>query len=390
MAVRQPRALHPVVQKLEEKIRNTPGWTKAFDDAVKAARNSDVVEMQKIHTTAEYLEEINESLHWIPRADKGGLDFLSRICQLYFVMGQPTIKQFQDPITPEAINSKKFWLTEWLHDYVDAFGAYHDDPESIKEVQTFKDAKPYNIREYLEPRGGWRSFNDFFARSVKPGLRPIAAMTDSKVIISPTDCTYGGQFEIRSDAGVTIKGVHWEVAELLKDCPYAEEFNGGLLTHSFLGIEDYHRIHCPVGGKVVWARNIRGNVYFEVTAEPIPQTGDPKKLTPHQTTDSATMQLDAPDSPGYQFAQTRGLVVLDSPIGLVAVLPIGMAHASSIVLTAEEGVTLRKGEEISYFQFGGSDVLLLFQNKANVNITAHPRTHYRMGNVIGHAYPAGE
>ena len=346
--------------------------------------------MQKIHTTADYLKNINESLYLIPRANGEGLDFFSRACPLYFVMGQPTVKQFQDPVTPEAINSKKSWLTEWLHSYVDAFGAYHDDPESIQEVQTFKDTKAYNIGEYLEPRGSWRNFNDFFARSLKPGLRPIAAMTDSKVITSPTDCTYGGQLEIRSDAGITIKGVHWEISELLKDCPYAEEFQGGLLTHAFLGMYDYHRVHCPVGGKVVWARNVRGNVYFEITAEPLPQTGDAKKLTTQQTANGATKHLDAPDLPGYQFAQTRGLVVLDSPIGLVAVLPVGMAHASSIVLTAEEGVTLRKGEEISYFQFGGSDVLILSQGKANVNVTAQPGTRYKMGTLIGHAYPAGQ
>ncbi|KAG7004906.1 phosphatidylserine decarboxylase proenzyme 2 [Physcia stellaris] len=322
--------------------------------------------MQKIHTTADYLKNINESLYLIPRANGEGLDFFSRACPLYFVMGQPTVKQFQDPITPEAINSKKSWLTEWLHSYVDAFGAYHDDPESIQEVQTFKDTKAYNIGEYLEPRGSWRNFNDFFARSLKPGLRPIAAMTDSKVITSPTDCTYGGQFEICSDAGITIKGVHWEIAELLKDYPTQRS------------------------SKVVWARDIRGNVYFEITAEPLPQTGDTKKLTTQQTTNGAAKHLDAPDLPGHQFAQTRGLVVLDSPIGLVAVLPVGMAHASSIVLTAEEDVTLRKGEEISYFQFGGSDVLILSQGKANVNVTAQPGTHYRMGTVIGHAYPAGQ
>lgn len=124
--------------------------------------------------------------------------------------------------------------------------------------------------------------------------------------------------------------------------------------------------------------------------EPISQTDNAKKLTTNQTMDGAAQQLDAPDLPGYQFAQTRGLVVLDSPIGLVVVLPIGMGHASSVVLTAEEGVTFRKGEEISYFQFGGSDVLILFQRNANVNITAQPGTHYKMGTVIGHAYPAYE
>jgi hypothetical protein len=52
---------------------------------------------------------------------------------------------------------------------------------------------------------------------------------------------------------------------------------------------------------------------------------------------------------GYQFSQARGLVIIDSPVGLVAVLPIGMAQVSSVILTAEEGVTVMKGEELRTF-----------------------------------------
>lgn len=79
--------------------------------------------------------------------------------------------------------------------------------------------------------------------------------------------------------------------------------------------------------------------------------------------------------------------MLDSPIGLVAVLPIGMAMVSSVVLTAEAGVTLRKGEEISYFQFGGSDVVMLFEASSNVSITAQLGVHYKVGSRIAQAYP---
>ena len=225
-------SLHPVVQELADHIQNTSGWKNDFDAAVKAAHDSGIVEMQKINTTAEYLEKINEFLYWIPREGEEGRDVYNRICLFYYVMNQPTVKKFQDPIRPEAIHIKNSWLTEWLHTYADALGKWHDDPESIKEIQTFKDSKPYNMKEALEPRGGWRDFNDFFARSLKPGLRPIAAISDPKVIVSPADSTYGGQWEIRSDTGVTIKGLHWEIAELLADCPYRDDFKGGLFIHS--------------------------------------------------------------------------------------------------------------------------------------------------------------
>ena len=97
--------------------------------------------------------------------------------------------------------------------------------------------------------------------------------------------------------------------------------------------------------------------------------------------------FDAPDQAGYEFMQTRGLVVIDSPIGLVAVLPMGMAQVSSIVLTAEEGRTLHKGEEISYFQFGGSDIVTVYQQASNVSITAQPGVHYKVGTKVAEAFP---
>ena len=385
-----PRPLNDVVKNLETHINNTPTWSKAFGDAVKTAHDSGIIEMQAINTTSDYLNKINEWLYWVPKENEEGRDVYNRICLFYFVMNQPTVKPFQDPIEPAAVNMKDSWLTEWMHTYADELGKFLDTPESMGEIKTFWNSPPYNMKEYVEPRGGWRDFNDWFARSVKPGYRPIAAITDPTVIVSPADSTYGGQWEIRSDSGVTIKGLHWSISDLLKDCPYQKDFDGGIFMHSFLGPNDYHRQHCPIGGKVVWAKNIKGDVYLEVNAVAVPDTDGVKTLVPTRTMDGGGWQFDAPDTPGYQFAQNRGLFVMDTPVGLVAILPMGMAQVSSVMLTAEEGVTLTKGEEISYFQFGGSDIVLVFQRQSNVNITAQVGTHYKMGTVIGHAYPAGK
>ncbi|HYX99301.1 MAG TPA: phosphatidylserine decarboxylase, partial [Mycobacterium sp.] len=48
-------------------------------------------------------------------------------------------------------------------------------------------------------------------------------------------------------------------------------------------------------------------------------------------------------------------------IGIVAVIPVGMAHVASVVMTAVECTPMSKGEEFGYFQFGGSDIIVLFQ-----------------------------
>jgi phosphatidylserine decarboxylase len=68
---------------------------------------------------------------------------------------------------------------------------------------------------------------------------------------------------------------------------------------------------------------------------------------------------------------------------LVAILPIGMAQVSSVNLTVETGATLRKGEEFGYFLFGGSDIVMLFQNP-RLKFGAQVGTHYLQGQKIGH------
>ena len=82
---------------------------------------------------------------------------------------------------------------------------------------------------------------------------------------------------------------------------------------------------------------------------------------------------------GYQFVQGRGLVVLGTQIGMVAVVLVGMAVISSVVLTGDQCVTLRKGEELDYFQFGGSDVVMMFESKGKVMLDAAVGAHCKTG-----------
>ena len=384
--------LAPIVQELSNKIQEIDGWDTKFRNAVKAANESGVAEMEDIKTLEDYIQRINDLLTWIPTESAPGRHVYNRLCQFYFVIDMAEVKALQDPIRPGASYQPGTWLTEWLKRYAIEMGKFLDTPQSISPdaLKTFYESPTYNMNEYIKPRGGWRTFNDFFARSFKPGYRPIAAITDPTVIVSPADSTYGGQWEVRSDSGVTIKTLHWKISELLRDSPYQDAFNGGIFIHAFLGPEDYHRQHAPVAGKVLEARVVPGNVYLEVNVVDGPPRADgsTKKLVAAQSMDGAMRQFDAPDTSGYQFAQARGLVVLETAIGLVAVLPMGMGQVSSVILTAEVGMTLRKGEELSYFQFGGSDIVMVFEAKSNVSITAALGTHYKVGTRIAKAYPA--
>ena len=87
--------------------------------------------------------------------------------------------------------------------------------------------------------------------------------------------------------------------------------------------------------------------------------------------------------------QTRGLIIIDNPLlGLVAVLPIGMAQVSSVDLTVQPGEYVQKGQEISRFQFGGSDIVMVFQKKANIKFSQELGKHYNFGTAVANATAA--
>ncbi len=377
------KTLHPVVQELVDMINNN-GWRDKFEEAVKKAISYNVYGFENIKNLDDYIDWCNDQLSWVPVEDRYGKEVYKHVCMFYFVLDQSPVKELQNAVVPHDQMQPLTPLSAWMRKFVTELGNWMDQPGSLtpESERTFYDSPLYNMNEYIRPRGGWKSYNQLFARRTKPGYRPIAAPGDDSIIVSPADCTFDGQWEINSDSHVDIKGLDWKIEELLEGSPYADRFKGGHWTHSFLNTYDYHRQHAPVGGRVVEARVIQGTTYLQVVPEPIPNDPFGRSVI------KAKRVFDAPDDAGYEFMQTRGLVIIDSPVGLVAVLPMGMAQVSSIILTAEEGVTLQKGEEISYFQFGGSDIVTVYERASNVEITAFPGVHYKVGTKVGQAYPA--
>lgn len=372
----------PVVCELIELI-TTNKWEEKFQQALESVKQYHIETMEELNSLSDYYAWLDKRLHWIPVENNYGKLVYDYICQFYFILDQEPVVNLQNKIVPNDRMQPLTPLSAWIVSYVNSLGEFMDTPESLtpESEKTFYESPIYNMNEYIRPRGGWRSYNEMFARFCKPGTRPIAAITDQTVIVSPADSVFCGQWEIREDSEITVKGLHWKIMELLEGSPYKDRFKGGYFTHSFLNTQDYHRQHAPVGGTIVEARNIQGTAYMQVEAVPV--EGAPTGR--HEVVGKREFRI--VDDPGYQFIQSRGLIVIDSPIGLVAVLPMGMGPVSSVVITAEVGRTLRKGEEISYFQFGGSDIVMVFEAKSNVSFTACPGVHYRYGTKLADAYP---
>jgi len=375
----------PKTQELIDLIAKN-GWQDKFQQAFEKAKSYNVKEMDDINSLEDYYNWLDANLRWIPVENKFGRAMFNHICKFYFILDQSPVKELQNPVEPHDKMQPLTELSAWMKSYIKELGLFLDSPESItpESVKSFYDSPEFNMDEYLEPRGGWKTYNEFFARHCKPGTRPVAAIEDSSVITSPADSTFDGAWEVRGYDTIEIKGIHWKISELLEGSPYKNRFKGGMWMHAFLGPNDYHRQHAPVSGRVLEARDIMGVTYLQVVPKPV--AGSDRNTLDGQRVDT----FDAPDDPGYEFMQNRGLIVMESAIGLVAILPMGMGQVSSVVVTAEEGRVLRKGEEISYFQFGGSDIVMVFESSSNVHFTAKEGMHYKYGRAIAQAYPVAK
>ncbi len=373
-------AQQPITKQLADLINNN-GWEGDFEKAIAAAQSVGIPRLRPINSLPKFLGYVNDLVTWAPREHGDSRTGYNKFVEFYFFLDQEPLAKLQNQIEPGA-PEKLTPLSQWIVDFAKDWGSYLDTPESAAEIETFKTDPAFDWEAYMPPPSGYRTFNQFFARHVKPGVRPIAGMRDDTIIVAPADSRFMGWWSINetseifaSQPPLNIKGLRWSIEELLQGSQYADRFRGGIFTHSFLDAQDYHRLHTPVQGKVLESRVIQGAAYLYVQPVPAQVAGGDEPV------------LTAMDQTGYQFQQTRGLMVIESPIGLVACLPVGMAQVSSVVLTAETGKTLYKGEELGYFQFGGSDFVMVFERASNVQLNCTANQHYNQGMAVGTAYP---
>lgn len=351
----------PTVVKLKSLLGSHAGWDKMLTDSIQEAKDKAIhagmvdalTWPDKLNGPSGYFAYLNAMVRWIPREDYDG-ETLHMLCKFYWLLDQPSGRALQQ--------HKSF--NDWMGGFANDWGSFLNTPESAAGIQSFLDDPAYHADEYMHNPSGWLTFNQFFGREVKGGLRPVAGMRDDHIVTSPADSVFKAKFRIDDMDEVTVKYTHkYRVRDLLAGSPYQERFAGGMFWHAFLGPYDYHRFHAPVRGAVLECRAIQQNVYLDVRIE--------------------DGRFTAPDGAGYEFTQTRGLIIFDSPVGLVAVLPIGMAQVSSVNMTAVEGAYLDKGDEFGYFLFGGSDIIMLFEADSGVVMTAAPTIHYNTGMAVG-------
>lgn len=205
--------------------------------------------------------------------------------------------------------------------------------------------------------GGFSSWNDFFTRRFKDGERPVASPNDDKVIVSACESKpYRISTDVHRRDRFWVKGQPYSLADLLADDDSVDEFVGGTVFQAFLSAMNYHRWHSPVSGTVVRAF-LRDGTYYSESDE---QGADALKPTESQS------------YLAHVSARAIILIEADDPvIGLMAVVPVGMSEVSScrIADAVVPGYHIDKGEELGYFQFGGSTHCLIFRPGAIADFT---------------------
>ena len=218
-------------------------------------------------------------------------------------------------------------------------GRKYDDPASAREIQGFINFHQLDMSEVLKPVEEFKNFNEFFYRELKPGARPCSAPNNSKIIVSPADCRSVVFNNMDSATKIWVKGREFSVQRLLGNAypQDAQRYTNGALGIFRLAPQDYHRFHIPVDGIMDKPKLIEGEYY----------TVNPMAIR------------SALDVYGENI---RVVVPIDSVShGRVMVICVGAMMVGSTVITRKPGEEVHRAEELGYFKFGGSTILVLFE-----------------------------
>ncbi len=221
----------------------------------------------------------------------------------------------------------------------------------------------------------FETFSEFFARPLRPGLRPIAP--GPEVVVSPVD----GRVSQAGRAGegrlVQAKGIEYRLDALLGDGALAARFQGGPFLTLYLSPRDYHRIHFPLGGRVTGYRYLPGALW-PVNAAAVRGV------------------------PGLFTANERLATLLETPLGACAVVAVGAAIVGRIRAYYDPSlpvsnlprarpaardyavsIPVEKGQELGAFEMGSTVILLLEGGRAALRPDLAEGARVRVGEAIG-------
>lgn len=202
------------------------------------------------------------------------------------------------------------------------------------------------VDESAMPDGAFESFDAFFTRRLREGMRPQCA--DASAITSPSDGRIEAIGPVFGGGRLRVKGRDYRVAELVGDDDEAARYTDGQFAVVYLSPRDYHRVHAPASGKITLVRSMPGELY------PVNSIGE--RHVPSL------------------FARNRRVaIVIDTPTsGRVTVVMVGAMIVGRITVTAVHGrdvplgthriepaLEVQRGDEIGIFHLGSTAVVFV-------------------------------
>ncbi|MFH1016772.1 MAG: phosphatidylserine decarboxylase [Pseudomonadota bacterium] len=354
----------PVVKELVDLVHRDPALRDAFEAALTAQEEGAFWHGKTLNDMYRFLEEWRTFSPGVETVMKYGDPFKSLYSRSNHGRPVPggagSVEQGYTLVRNPAFRA-------WMTRFVSARKDFLDSRDSAPVVNEWIKSNGIDMSIYQIPEHGFASFNDFFTRELKPNMRPVSAPGDDKVVTSPADCSLSQiSSRLTADATFEVKGDEFNAAALLDDAELAKWFEGGQALLCFLMPASYHRFHAPISGKIQDTKQLAG-LYF-----------------------GARGFVD------HFFEHRRGYYIIDNfTVGLVGLVAVGMGEISSVNMPRRVGEVVKKGDEIGYFAYGGSAIVLLFEPGHFVPLAAsspagghgNPGENVKTGNVIGSAAP---
>lgn len=249
-------------------------------------------------------------------------------------------------------------------------GAKYDHPSSVRAIKPFVMFHGIDEDEMSDSIDSFATFNEFFCRRIKMSLRPLDEPNNPQCMVSCADCRLMAFPTVERASQLWIKGRQFSVQKLLGAASDTMPDISYALVIFRLAPQDYHRFHAPVAGTVGPLTWIEGE-YYTVNPMAIRSVID------------------------VYGENTRVVIpIMTEAFGQVYLVSIGAMMVGSIVMTAREGQHVERREELGYFKFGGSTLVLLvdaarvrWNDDLLVNSEACIETLVRVGMRIGGAPP---
>lgn len=235
-------------------------------------------------------------------------------------------------------------------------GKFAQSAASRPFISRFATTYSIKIEEAEKPLSQYKTLNEFFTRKLKPGLRTVHDGADS--LVSPVDALITGAGPIHAGTIVNVKGQDYTIDELLNRSPRTASYMNGFYIVLYLSPTDYHRIHTPVSGRIVEREHVAGKVY------PVNDFG----LRHMRRVLSRNERL---------------ITYMRHESGEIAVVKVGALNVSSIQYVQPLKDEMAKGEELAYFEFGSTVVLLMEDDTFTPREDVLPGLKVRVGERLG-------